>query len=87
MGKTINIYNNFDNSKLDKIMAQFEQYAVQLDRIETGYVSVLNALNELKGQIANMGLTAEQEDQILARITGIADNFENALKPPPPVEG
>lgn len=57
-------------------MSKQEQFESVLSRIDTATTKIADQLRELKDQIANQGLPAEVEDQVLARLETAATQLE-----------
>jgi chromosome segregation ATPase len=77
------------NLKLDKIMADLAQFEAALSRIDTATTNIANQLRDLKDQIANQGLSAEVEAQVLTRLETAASQLEQvgtSVENPVPTE-
>jgi DNA repair ATPase RecN len=74
-----------------KMAATIEQFVSALDRIDTATTNIAQQLRDLKDQIANQGLPADLEDQVLSRLETSATQLEavgtSVENPVPPVEG
>jgi hypothetical protein len=83
------------NKQNVKIMATIEQFESALSRIDTATTNIANQLRDLKDQIANQGLSADVEANVLARLEtaatqleAVGTSVENPVPPvEPPVEG
>lgn len=74
---------NFIIIKLDKIMANEEQFKQALARVEAAttaggvaVTAIAARITALEEAIKNAGLTKEQEDALLAQTEGLAGNTE-----------
>lgn len=74
------------------VMATLEQYDAALTKIESATTDIGNRIKDLEDSIKNMGLTAEQEDTLLTRLSGLGDSLvamgkkpENPVPVPVPI--
>lgn len=59
-----------------KIMATFEQFQEQFSKQNEAIENIVGDIEEIKAQIANSGLTAEQEDVLFASLSGVTTKIE-----------
>jgi septal ring factor EnvC (AmiA/AmiB activator) len=59
-----------------KMAATIEQFESALNRIDTATTNIAQQLRDLKEQIANQGLPAELEQQVLTRLETSATQLE-----------
>lgn len=57
-------------------MATIEQFESALSRIDAATTNIANQLRDLKDQIANQGLSAEVEANVLSRLETAASQLE-----------
>lgn len=74
---------HFLNTKINKIMGQFEDFSAALDKVDAGVQGVAAELAAIAGAPQG-GLTADQEASLLARIQGQADKLTALEVPPAP---
>jgi cell division septum initiation protein DivIVA len=60
----------------NKMAATIEQFESALNRIDTATTNIAQQLRDLKDQIANQGLPAELETQVLTRLETSATQLE-----------
>lgn len=75
-----------NNTKLKTLMAQFEDFLSRIQRQEAAIDDIAQDIEDLKEQIANMGLTAEQEAQLLAALENTTVKVENLSAENPAVD-
>lgn len=78
MGIHIHIHHHdrATDHKLSKIMATLEQFEQALNRIDTATTDIANDIRQLKDEIANGGLNADNEAAILSRLDATATALE-----------
>lgn len=70
------------DKKISKIMASLEQFEQALSRIDQATSTIAERITELENEIKNLGLTSDQEEQLLARTEGLASALEAMGKSP-----
>ena len=70
------------NTKIDKIMGQFEDFTAALDKLDTDIAAVATELASIVNQTPAGALTAEQAASLLARITSEQTKLEGLVVPP-----
>lgn len=82
---TINIQGNFDDLQKDikkiisfnkHIMATLQEFETALLRIDNATTNIAEQLRDLKEQVTNAGLSAENEAQVLSRLETAATQLE-----------
>lgn len=63
-------------------MATLQDFQTALDRVNAATTTIAERIRTLEESISNMGLTAEQEQQIHTQLTGIADGLEQMAQTP-----
>lgn len=73
---------HFLNTKINKIMGQFEDFSAALDKLDTDISGVAAELAAIGSQTPTGALTADQAATLLARIGGEQTKLEALVVPP-----